>query len=170
MSNRDVNKIIQIHDFIIELDKAINPDDYLPGIHDIGVLEGLFEWRVSNDNSPIRNAALILDSITRRHAFNNGNKRTGFAVASILLESKGYRITANSKERLDFLVSIAKYQMEVEDTELWLTANSHHIGKLRFKIDLLFRKTRFGLYLQVWNLFKICCPKPNDNGGNINKK
>ena len=160
MIKSDVNKVIIIHDFIIELDRAINPDDYLPGVHDQGVLDSLFEWRIKPNNSIIKNAALILDSITARHAFRNGNKRTGFAVASILLESGGYKINATKEESLEFLLKIASYKMDVESIELWLTENTYHMGLIRFKVHLLIRKTRFGLLLRLLKIFKDSCPAP----------
>ncbi|MCS3923225.1 type II toxin-antitoxin system death-on-curing family toxin [Methanosalsum natronophilum] len=98
----DIEKVIEIHDYIIEFDKMLNPDDYLPGIHEIGSLEALFEWRIRHENDVFRNAALSLESITCRHAFRNGNKRTGFAVAYILLEAEGYKIIATEDERVQF--------------------------------------------------------------------
>jgi death-on-curing family protein len=158
----DAKKVIAIHDLVIELDRQIQPDDYLPGIHNMGELEALFEWRIRPENDVVTNAACVLDSITARHIFRNGNKRTGLAVAYIMLESEGYVFEATEKERLNFLLSIAKYEMTVEDIENWLRDNTHKMGTIRYKLNYMFKKTRFGILINLYKVLKICIPKQNN--------
>lgn len=132
MIDLTTQKIILIHDIIIELDKGTS--DYSPGVRDLGTLEHLIEFQINPNNSVFLNAAYALDSITSRHAFNNGNKRTGFGVASIILESERYHITASQANRLDFLLKIARYETTVEDIEHWLKENTYRMGKIQFKL------------------------------------
>lgn len=131
MIDLTTEKIIKIHDIIIELDKGSS--DYSPGVRDIGTLEHLIEYQIDSNNSVFLNAAYALHSITDRHAFNNGNKRTGFGVASIILESERYHITASQEDRLDFLLKIARYETTVEDIEHWLKENTYRMSEREFK-------------------------------------
>ncbi|SDG34703.1 death-on-curing family protein [Methanolobus vulcani] len=164
----NVEKVIEIHDYIIEFDKALNPDDYLPGIHEIGSLETLFEWRIHSNNSVFQNAAFALDSITCRHAFRNGNKRTGFAVAYILLEAEGYKIIATEDERLQFLLKIARYEVDVGFIETWLRQNSRKMGRIEFLLNWVLKRKEIGIvYLFVKVLLKCI---PNDYYKNINEE
>lgn len=132
MIDLTTEKIIKIHDIIIELDKGSS--DYSPGVRDIGTLEHLIEYQINPSNGVFLNAAYALHSITDRHAFNNGNKRTGFAVASIILESKRHHITASQENRLEFLLKIARYETTVEDIEQWLKENTCRMSKKEFKL------------------------------------
>ncbi len=135
MLDLNIEKIILFHDIIIEFDKGTT--DYLPGIRDLGTLEHLMEYQISPENDVIKNASFALQSITERHAFNNGNKRTGFAIASIILESERYHITANRADRLNFLLKIARYETTIEDIEIWLKENTHKMGKIRFMLHII---------------------------------
>lgn len=135
MIDLTTQEIIQIHDIIVELDKGTS--EYAPGVRDIGTLENLIEFQLTSENDVFKNAALALYSITYRHAFNNGNKRTGFGIASIILESERYHITTNRINRLNFLLKIARYETEVEDIERWLKENTHRMGKIRFMLHII---------------------------------
>ncbi|HEX7575899.1 MAG TPA: type II toxin-antitoxin system death-on-curing family toxin [Candidatus Methanoperedens sp.] len=135
MLDLNTQKIIRIHDIIIEFDKGTT--DYLPGIRDLGTLDHLIEYQIKPENDVIKNASFALHSITDRHAFNNGNKRTGFAIASIILESERYHITANGADRLNFLLKIARYETNVEDIEIWLKENTYKMGKIRYILHII---------------------------------
>ena len=132
MLDLTTQKIILIHDIIVELDKGTS--EYLPGVRDIGTLEFLIEYQINQKNSVFLNAAFSLYSITHRHAFNNGNKRTGFGVASIILESERYHITASRAERLGFLLKIARYETTPEEIEHWLKENTYRMNKIELML------------------------------------
>ena len=138
-------KIIIIHDILMELDKGT--DEYSPGVRDIGTLENFVYYQFNNNNNVFKNAAYALHSITHRHAFYNANKRTGFGVASIILESERYFVNAKREDRLEYLLKIAQYETTVEEIEKWLISNTRQMGKLQFK-----------LYKIKW-LFAISCGK-----------
>jgi death-on-curing protein len=162
-----VEKVIAIHDVIIEIDKVNNPDDYLPGIHEMGTLETLFQWRITPENTVFENAAYVLDSITARHAFRNANKRTGFAVTYILLEAEGYEISATENERLEFLLKIARYEMDVESIEKWLRENTRKMGKLKFTLNWMLKRKQIGL---IYLLIKVLLSCFSSYKGNEEKK
>jgi len=125
-------KIIKIHDILMEIDKGT--DEYSPGVRDLGTLENLVYYQFNNENNVFKNAAFALHSITHRHAFYNANKRTGFGIASIILESERYFINAKKQERLEYLLKIAQYETTVEEIEGWLISNTRQMGKLQFKL------------------------------------
>ncbi len=127
-----IGKIIKIHNILIELDKGT--DEYSPGVRDIGTLENLVYYQLNNNNNVFKNAAFALHSITHRHAFYNANKRTGFGIASIILESERYFVNAKRQERLEYLLKIAQYETTVEEIEGWLISNTRQMGKLQFKL------------------------------------
>ncbi|MBW6517800.1 MAG: type II toxin-antitoxin system death-on-curing family toxin [ANME-2 cluster archaeon] len=54
------------------------------------------------------------------HPFMDGNKRTGFQVADLLLRQDGIHIHANDEEILHALVKIAEYTCSVEKIKKWL--------------------------------------------------
>ncbi len=160
--NLSIEKVIEIHDLIIELDRINNPDDYLPGIHERGTLEALFEWRLCPENDVFQNAAFALDSITSRHAFRNANKRTGFAVAYILLEAEGYIINATEEERIEFLLKIARYEVDVDYIEKWLRENTYKMGRVKFMLIWMLKRTKLGIYYLFMSLLLKCRPTNND--------
>ncbi len=125
-------KIIKIHDILMEIDKGT--DEYSPGVRDIGTLENFVYYQLNNNNNVFKNAAFALHSITHRHAFYNANKRTGFGIASIILESERYFVNAKRQERLEYLLKIAQYETTVEEIEGWLISNTRQMGKLQFKL------------------------------------
>lgn len=123
-------KIIQIHDMFMEQDKGTN--EYLPGVRDVGTIYNFIDFQFDDNNSVFKNAAFALYSITYRHPFYNANKRTGFGIASMILESERYFINAKKQERLEYLLKIAEYDTTVEEIEDWLINNTRLIGKMQF--------------------------------------
>lgn len=155
MIDLTTQEIIEIHDILIELDKGTS--EWLPGVRDIGTLENLIEYKLVPENDVFKNAAHALCSITYWHAFNNGNKRTGFGIASIILESERYHITASRIDRLKFLLKIARYETSLEDIERWLKENSQRMGETRFMLHSyknLISRDPIIVMVQVIALFK----------------
>ncbi|MFZ3167989.1 MAG: type II toxin-antitoxin system death-on-curing family toxin [Candidatus Methanoperedens sp.] len=151
MIDLTTQKIILIHDIIIELDKGTS--DYSPGVRDLGTLEHLIEFQISPNNSVFLNAAFALDSITNRHAFNNGNKRTGFGVASIILESERYHVTASRADRMNFLLKIARYETTVEDIEHWLKENTYKMNNIQFKLHTIKNDILYYIFKTILKIF-----------------
>ncbi len=70
--------------------------------------------------SPHHKAAAILQSIIINHPFVDGNKRTAFYLASVLLLDSNLEFTATEDEKYDFLIDIAKGEMEFDSIVEWL--------------------------------------------------
>ena len=125
-------KIIKIHGIFMEMDKGT--DEYSLGVRDIGTLDNFVCFQFDNNNHVFKNAAFALYSITHRHAFYNANKRTGFGIASMILESERYFVNAKKQEKFEYLLKIAQYETTVEEIEDWFVSNTRQMGKLQFKL------------------------------------
>ncbi|HCM1918334.1 TPA: type II toxin-antitoxin system death-on-curing family toxin [Salmonella enterica subsp. salamae serovar 28:r:e,n,z15] len=94
---------------VIELHREILPAS---GSIKINLLDGALS-RVKNLNyySGVDDihvlAAMYLESITKAHAFNDGNKRTAFMVSTIFLESHGYEVSKNTSALMKLTVFAA---------------------------------------------------------------
>jgi death-on-curing protein len=146
-------KIIKIHDILIEIDKGT--DEYSPGVRDIGTLENFVYYQLNNNNNVFKNAAFALHSITHRHAFYNANKRTGFGIASIILESERYFVNAKIQERLEYLLKIAQYETTVEEIEGWLISNTRRMGKLQFKLHSIQNEASISILSLVLKMLRL---------------
>jgi death-on-curing protein len=95
----------------------------LPGIRDAALLESaIFRPQTGYYGSVIEEAAALMESLVKNHAFNDGNKRIGFVLTDVMLRANGYVIEVDpltahnviegALERKEF-----NFQMAVE----WLT-------------------------------------------------
>lgn len=95
----------------------------------VGVLfESNLEYIVlkcNNEMNVFKRAAIALHGVITTHPFIDGNKRTGIALAYIILESKGYKLASEEDTIIEFLLNIAQYKITVQETVLWLMKNSH---------------------------------------------
>ena len=130
-----LDKIIKIHDDLIF--ENIGTKEYISGVQCVGTIEHLIDWQLHPKNDVFRNAAHSLHTIIAHHPFNDGNKRTGFAIAFIILRSERYFIKASATDRLAFLIKIAQYETTVEDAEKWLKENTYRMGLIHFKLHNL---------------------------------
>ena len=146
-------KIIKIHDILMEIDKGT--DEYSPGVRDIGTLENFVYYQLNNNNNVFKNAAFALHSITHRHAFYNANKRTGFGIASIILESERYFVNAKIQERLEYLLKIAQYETTVEEIEEWLISNTRRMGKFQFKLHSIQNEASISILSLVLKMLRL---------------
>ena len=62
--------------------------------------------------------------IVKNHPFNDGNKRTGFAVAVLFLELDGYRFQAAEADATIRTLALAAGAMNEAEYSAWLKANS----------------------------------------------
>lgn len=65
-------------------------------------------------------AAAILESIVKNHPFIDGNKRTGYVLARLLLMQAHLDIDANQKEKYEFVINISTGKLDFEQIESWL--------------------------------------------------
>ncbi|MDF1558522.1 MAG: type II toxin-antitoxin system death-on-curing family toxin [ANME-2 cluster archaeon] len=113
MSELTATKIIEVHNEVIDTYGGTG------GILHVGSIEYLI-YLIQKENDVIFKASLVLQNIITSHPFMDGNKRTGFQVADLLLRQDGIHIHANDEEILHVLVKIAEYTCSVEKIEKWL--------------------------------------------------
>ena len=69
--------------------------------------------------SPYQKAAVLCESLIRRHPFVDGNKRTGVTMGSYLLSTFGYDVEATQRELEGFGVDVAQGVLDVEQIARW---------------------------------------------------
>jgi death-on-curing protein len=62
-----------------------------------------------------------------RHPFLDGNKRSAFQIAELILSSEGYAITAKEEEIIEVLLRIASYLCHVDEVRKWLEKNTERL-------------------------------------------
>lgn len=77
----------------------------LPGARDPGLLESaLARPRSGYYESLSAQAAALMQSLARNHAFVDGNKRMAFAMTAVFLRLNGYLLRVTADEAEEFLV------------------------------------------------------------------
>jgi len=74
--------------------------------------------------SPVDKAAAIIESIVKNHPFVDGNKRTGYVLARLLLMNEQRDIHANQKDKYQFVISISTGELNFNQIKEWLDKNS----------------------------------------------
>jgi death on curing protein len=69
-------------------------------------------------------AASYATGIVKNHPFLDGNKRTGFVVAALFIESNGYSFQATEEEAVLETLALAAGQSSEADYAAWLARNS----------------------------------------------
>ncbi len=69
---------------------------------------------------PEDKAASIAESIIVNHPFIDGNKRIGYAPMRITLLEHGKDISASQDEKFDFILKVAKGEMNFEEIRKWI--------------------------------------------------
>jgi death-on-curing protein len=124
-------EILEIHKTTIEMDRN-NPDDYAPGVRNIGTIELMIEYKMDPTESVYFNASVALHTIASEHPFNNGNKRTVTATALMILKNEGINLTINEESKINFIIDIAtpEKNISIEMVEEWLKKNTKRTNEL----------------------------------------
>lgn len=93
--------------------------DYL-----FGVIKGESPWPYGGKKSLYKIAALYGFYIITRHAFWDGNKRTGMSATQAILELNGRTLVCSDKELEEVAVSIGEHQMGFDEFYLWIKRHS----------------------------------------------
>ena len=70
---------------------------------------------------PVDTAAAILESIVTNHPFIDGNKRTGYVLARLMLLRYGHDIEATQKEKYEMVIAVASGKWKFEQIRGWIT-------------------------------------------------
>lgn len=111
--NLTTEKIIEIHNEIIERYGGTK------GILNSGTIDFLV-YRLDKETDVFKRAALTMEIIIKDHPFVDGQKRTGFQIADLLLREEGYHIHTSKEEVLRALLKMAKYKCTAGKIEEWL--------------------------------------------------
>ena len=75
--------------------------------------------------SPIEKAAALIEGIVTNHPFIDGNKRFGYVAMRLLLLEAGLNIKATEDEKYEFVLSIAKGELEFSGICSWIRKYQH---------------------------------------------
>jgi death-on-curing protein len=75
-------------------------------------------------HTPIEKAAAILESILINHPFIDGNKRTGYVLARLILLEDSIDIKASQEEKYKFVMKVSKAEIRFEQIVEWLNVNT----------------------------------------------
>jgi death-on-curing protein len=74
--------------------------------------------------------AVLVHSLIAFHPFTDGNKRTAFVAAEVILKLNGYRITP-AIEHETFFWAIARGEKSIEEIQAWLKKHATRINEIK---------------------------------------
>ena len=105
--------VISIHNGLIQIEGGTM------GILDRGTLDCLVD-RINTTQGVFKKATWAL-CIAKYHPFYDGQKRTAFTLAAIILRSYGYYLGSSDEgEIYEALIKIAEYKCSTRQIESWL--------------------------------------------------
>lgn len=113
-------KILEIHKLIISNFGGID------GVLCQGTVDYLAD-QINAEPDTFRKAAIALHLVANCHPFMDGNKRSAFQIAELILGGAGYAISAEEEIIIRMLLRIASYQCQVDEVKLWLVKNNHRL-------------------------------------------
>jgi death-on-curing protein len=96
------------------------------GIRDLNLLlSAVNRPQASFDNQDLYpdlflKAAALMDSLMRNHPFLDGNKRTGFAAATLFIKLNGYQLIVTNEEVIKFVLKVARSEHSIDEIADWL--------------------------------------------------
>jgi death-on-curing protein len=96
------------------------------GVRDEGILDASlnrpFATFGGQDLFPgsLDKAAAMMHGIFTGHSFIDGNKRTGYMLARLLLQDAGFDIAASEDDRYDMVIAAATGRLDVDGIRAWL--------------------------------------------------
>lgn len=96
------------------------------GVRDEGVLDASLNRPYATFGGedlfpgPVDKAAALMHGIITGHPFIDGNKRTGFALARLVLQDEGLDIQASQDEKYDLVIRVATGTLDAEGVRSWL--------------------------------------------------
>jgi death-on-curing protein len=118
----DERDALAIHDRLLALDGGP------AGVRDRGLLESalarprqIHAYAAKPDIVAMGAAYTV--GIVRNHPFLDGNKRTGFIVGVLFLETNGYRFTASEEDAAQSVLSLAAGTIDEIAFATWMRAN-----------------------------------------------
>ena len=120
---------------MIGLDEAVSIHDQLlkasggtSGLRDQGGLEAALNRPFMTFGGadlypgPVDKAAAIMESIIKNHPFMDGNKRTGYALGRLMLNTQSLDFRGSDDEEYDLVHAIAMGALDVSGIKDWISA------------------------------------------------
>jgi death-on-curing family protein len=125
-------------EYLVKLNSGIikNDDDNRPGIRDGAGSDLYFQLEAINyEEDPITKSSLAIYT-SNSHIFNNGNKRTAWALADAILGEYGFYLKANPDEIVEFSCWVASIEIPdkmskeelVEEIIKWIKVRISRLG------------------------------------------
>ena len=107
---------------IIEINKEVGGG----GLRDIGTLEHIV-LECGKTKGINRKASALLYEIATKHPFWDGNKRTAFASAEMILNMNGKKIVVSELTKFDLLFRMANRQFKEQNVVIWVFNHTQRI-------------------------------------------
>ncbi|MHB8165122.1 MAG: type II toxin-antitoxin system death-on-curing family toxin [Methanoregula sp.] len=117
MENITVEQIIFFHERVMKADGGDSRLLSEANIHQVVFLANRTEGMCQR-------AALAFFSLCAYPAFREGNSRTAWLVAEMILSDNGYTLEAGDDEMAELVQGIASFTVEQADVEAWLRSHS----------------------------------------------
>lgn len=120
VTKRLIKEINRTHDNIIKFSGGLG------GIReDGGIYNSTFKilnYQSRHRDDPIGMGAFILNEFAKRHYFNDGNKRTAYALSKMFMLINRCHLFVNYSDSVNFILEIAKYDSKIEFQKIkrWL--------------------------------------------------
>ncbi|MFT6873596.1 MAG: death-on-curing protein [Roseivirga sp.] len=117
-------EVLEIHAILIERFGGSN------GVRDMNLLNSALNRPYQTFDgkelypTPIDKAAAIIESIVKNHPFIDGNKRTGYVLARLLLMNTQLDIYAEQEQKYQFVISISTGELSFDQIKEWLEKNT----------------------------------------------
>lgn len=117
-------EVLEIHSVLIEQFGGSN------GIRDQGLLDAALNRPYQTFDgqelypTAVEKAAAILESIVKNHPFIDGNKRTGYVLARLILMEKQLDINANQEQKYQFVISVSTGGINFDQIKEWLEVHT----------------------------------------------
>ena len=69
---------------------------------------------------PVDKAAAMLESVVKNHPFVDGNKRSGYVLARLVLKTYDLDLQASDEEEYDMVIQVATGQLDVDGIRAWM--------------------------------------------------
>jgi death-on-curing protein len=115
-----IKEVLEIHSILIERFGGST------GVRDMELLDSALNRPIQTFDGielypyPIEKAAAILESIVKNHPFTDGNKRTGYVLARLLLMMHHLDISATEEEKYQLVISVSKSEIDFDQIKKWL--------------------------------------------------
>lgn len=119
--------IIRLHNKIVETtggEKGMLNEGILSFVLDLIRTEKLYS---ENIGDLFTRAGLLLRGIISGHPFVDGNKRAGFEATDIFLRMNGYYLEVDTDEGLEFTLSIAKNELDLDTIMEWIRKHTNAV-------------------------------------------